>query len=283
MKLKYMGFSESTAELYIVVQCEKAVSKKVKAFFAKDYVAKDLGTDFRLHVIEEPLRRLATSNVVRVLGNPGFRNTLCGVKVELSLSGLSRMATIGGVVIVTTKKKTLYAITAGHPLSELREQVEDSASPSDEHGFDDGITRDHESETQPETDKEESLHELADEDGRKADLGIVSHDSFLNGKTSGNHDWALVELKHENWLPNRLDSASKPKEVDNVKSQPEKLVDLFCSDNQLRFSRQPAVVITSRGIQRGTLTQNKSSILMYPGEAFVETLEFVPNSESGER
>ncbi|EAW17099.1 uncharacterized protein NFIA_004570 [Aspergillus fischeri NRRL 181] len=284
MKWKYMGHSESTVELYIVVQCDKTVSKKVKDFFAQEHVARDLGTDFRLHVVEEALTRFAASNDIRAFGNFRLRNTLCGVKVQLSLSGMSRTATIGGLIMVTTTKETLFGITAGHPLSELREQIEEPLTPPDESGTDDGFG-DHESETLPETGGEESLHgDSADEHGLRVDLGRVTHDSFLSGMTTGgNHDWALIELKHENWLPNRLDAPSNSETAGKTIVQRERrgdVVDLFCPEQQSNFSVQPAVAITCRGIQRGTLTQNNSSVLMYPGKAFVETLEFTPDSNS---
>lgn len=286
MKCKFMGTSESTAELHIVVQCEEAISRRVRDFFAQEHVAKDLGTDFRLHVIEEALRRLAAIHDVRAVGKMGLRNTLCGLQVQLSHSGKSRIATIGGLVMVTTTRKALFSIIAGHPLSEIREQIEDHLTPLEETGSDERTFVDYKSERLPTSGDEESLHEdLADEAGLKIDLGIVSYDSFLSGTADDNCDWALVELNHENWRPNRLDFSPKSEEAGDARDRSKRWgddVDLFCTEYQSPFSRQPAVVITCRGIQQGTLTQNKSSILMHPGKAFVETLEFTLDSKSGE-
>ncbi|KAK0741434.1 hypothetical protein B0T18DRAFT_432539 [Schizothecium vesticola] len=50
MKLKYLGASEEEAKLYIVVQCDKAVSKKVTKFFQQAYVVEDLRSDFQVRV-----------------------------------------------------------------------------------------------------------------------------------------------------------------------------------------------------------------------------------------
>src|SRR6266480_1613489 len=130
MKLRYMGENELDEKLYIVIQCERRVSKKVKRFFAQKHVLTELAPHFQVHVIDTGLLQLSTGEVVRVRGDlRGPRDTSCGMAIEMSVDDAYRMATLGGLIMVTTAKKTLYGFTASHPLASLWQDPPD-LSPS---------------------------------------------------------------------------------------------------------------------------------------------------------
>ncbi|KAJ6782471.1 hypothetical protein PWT90_04835 [Aphanocladium album] len=279
MKWKYLGESEATAELYMVIQCAEGAGRKVRRFFRQSHVEEDLGTDFRVKVIESGLRRLmlAIEAAASVVG--GEHYTLCGRRLQLSLRNVRRQATLGGVVMVTSdSEEYFYAVTAGHPVQELRrlEKVDEGVGDSDSDAMSE--CSDSEGGDNEESDSESassivleqrplgpSEFDLMEPPSNFQDsIGPICHDSFKDGSTATNCDWALIPLPPSQLLPNLLRHDKQ----------------LFSVLNLPASSHAPAVVLTSRGAQVGKLNWKMTALFMAPGQQLVQTMDFTPNSES---
>lgn len=284
MKLKYIGHNEADAQLYILVQCERRVSRKVKKFFAQKHVAEDLRSDFRVHVIDTAPLRLSTSDTIRILaGSGGPRSTLCGMGIEMSAHGTSRLATLGGMILAAGTENVIYGLTAGHPFINHHLSEEENESDSDDE------------DSEEDSDDERAHQEDHDSHDLKIDIGRTVANSFSSTENAHNYDWALIELDYEYWVPNCLvqvpetaGSVSEQKIMtteDEAQTKDKPTLGLMPSETGLQqhLSEQSAVAITSRGLQQGTLTSNYSSLLMSPGSRFAETLDFLPHPGSSER
>jgi hypothetical protein len=292
MKLKYLGDNEFTAQLYIVIHCERGVSKKVKKFFAQAHVLEELRNDFQVRVFNTGLLRLSTSKTVVVYSGAARRNTLCGMPIEMNGNNASAVATLGGLIIVsTTTKTTIYGITAGHPLAKIYQDSPDSVPPLEEDDSDDSDDEVLEDSDFIELSESNSVDFSHDNDPFLPQtlnrLGSIQDDSLHSSLQAGNRDWALIEITAEEYLPNLLVAAqprgqetetSTKHETPDEESIPQ---DLFCTSEEPALSSpQRVVVITCRGFQRGTLAANASSILMAPGTTFVDALDFLPDTRS---
>jgi hypothetical protein len=275
LKLKYMGDSEDTARLYIVVQCERRIARRVKTFFAQEHIVKDLRPDFEVHVVDKGLIRLSDCEAIDVLAETGDRSTLCGMQIRFDMDGVFSLATFGGLVVATSaREKSLYGLTAGHPLSTVLAGALEHW-PSSESDSDEEYMVDTDPDRGPEQiDQVPSLTHLT---GRCAltPVGTIAYSSLDASSTSGNHDWALINLTSETRLPNMLDF-----EVDTPGLGT--AGDLFCAPIPPRLTqKQEVAVLTSHGIQRGLLASNDSSIMVSPGRTFVRTFDLLPCSDSG--
>ncbi|RYP11812.1 hypothetical protein DL765_007578 [Monosporascus sp. GIB2] len=302
MKLKYLGDDEATSRLYIVVHCEKRVSKSVKKFFAQAHVLEDLRDDFRVYVVNTGVLRLFSSSVVEVYRGSWPRSTLCGMPIEVRSNKASAMATLGGLVMVSGATGTsMYGITAGHALIVIQENPSDGRSSTMEDESD-------EDEDDEDYGQEESVSDFINlpaleqtahdrDDGpfthqALRNFGTIQHDSVQsNSSIKGqNRDWALVSITAEEWLPNSVGRgpgasssllASADQQAMLGGRTGDFTLDCFCvPERRPLVSSEQVVVISYRGLQRGTLTANKSSILLRPGTSFVEALDFVPDANS---
>ncbi|PVH92427.1 hypothetical protein DM02DRAFT_699974 [Periconia macrospinosa] len=297
MKLKYLGENESNAQLYIVIQCNKRVSKKVKKFFAQKHVAEDLKPNFRVHVIDAGPSRLANSETIRILGNlNSTKSTLCGMSIVISSESTYRTATLGGLILVRTQENTvIYGLTAGHPLTNLGHEFSrddlywtEINSESD----DENTTEEDESIQLSDIDHQHVYQEPSTPHDLTTDIGRVVTHSFNSAKDSPNHDWAVVALEGQDWAPNLLfqqnqqtDSAIEQRTTMNEgEGILEKGINLglmpFSSESQLILPAQPVVAITSHGLQRGTLTSSCSCLMISPSYRFVATFDFSPSHGS---
>lgn len=271
MKLKYLGKSEPSAQLYIVVQCEAKYAKKVKKFFAQTIVQEYLGDDFKLHVINRAPRGLASAEEIQVYGF-GIKATMCGQPVMLSNGETSAFATMGGTIQVLKtldSTPTLYGFTAAHsliPLTRLdasgeSDSFEDDASDSsdDEDDFveDDEILFDELSDDELETD----AHPFSSEN-----TGVLGSIVASSIKMPVNRDWSLISIDQRIRLPNLLhnhDSSVNPER------QP-----IYFSSASLPFSHYtPVTVATCRGPQKGNLETNKSFLFSTPGTEMMSTFD----------
>ncbi|CAI6331987.1 unnamed protein product [Periconia digitata] len=296
MKLKYMGESEPTARLYIVIQCERRISRRVNKFFAQEHVAEELNPDFRVHVIPTGPLRLTSCEKLEVLGNiADSRSTLCGMPIEIGGERAPRIATLGGLIMVTAQEKTVYGLTAGHSLvnfvndsSNRDSNREDINSGCDDEDTDAG----YESAQQSSPNQEHSCVSTSRLPCSMDNIGRVVANSFQSTENTCNHDWALVALDREDWAPNYLVNrptlvvdASESNKTTNKGGTREELdsnlhLIPFSYGPRLRMVEQPVAAITSRGLQHGILTSNGSSLTMFPGGKFLETFDFLPFSGS---
>ena len=124
IKLKYIGASEEEVKLCIVVQCDKAVSKKVTKFFKQAYVVEDLRSDFQVRVVSTGLLRLLNLDTLSVFGDLANPGTIYGMPIQISHNGSLAAVTLGGVIAVLEgkgkeSKMGYYGLTAGHPLETI--------------------------------------------------------------------------------------------------------------------------------------------------------------------
>lgn len=311
MKLKYMGEAESEAQLYILVQSEKNVSKYVKRFFCRKDVLEELKPHFRVHIMSGALTRHSTKEDIWVRGdleNPG--NALCGLAIRMSTGDASTMATLGGLIMVTTTQKTLYGLTAGHSLGGLwpdsrdLEDYDGSSSTYDDSDAEDPeadkwVTEadmesnfGEDSETTPiwSSDQRGPAEDIAPFPEPKCDIGMIVADSLRCPDNEENHDWALIKVERKFWAPNCIntlphspDPTGEHKTVgtnDEVQGNDGFRLSLSSSKLPISLSEQCVVVITPHGLQRGTLSASLSYLLMPPGRTFVETLDFSPDHQS---
>jgi len=295
LKLKHMGVDETDAHLYIVVQCEKKVSKKVKKFFSQDHVVNYLGSDFRVHVIGKGLVRLSLAETVRVSRSDNIsRTTLCGTVIEVGPIQAARLSTLGGLIIVTTNEEKIYGMTAGHSLAE---SCESGLSPIPEESESDGDDDDSDEEVElaeiPETLQGDVRSLRYGPDIQKDEIGKVVQDSFRIGNSKNSQDWGLIEVNKKLWSPNFLfippesSGHAEPVIRSEVKTEVDdkeqaSLTPLFAPAYRSHVLKQEVAVITSRGLQRGFLTSNQSSLMIFPASTFSETFDLVPNQTSSE-
>ncbi|CEJ91033.1 hypothetical protein VHEMI06774 [[Torrubiella] hemipterigena] len=288
MKCKYLGTSEETAKLCIVIHCEKQVSKTVTDFFHQEHVAKDLNGDFEIHIINDGLIRFAAMEDVSVFGN-SLGSTSFGRKVHLRLEHASRWATMGGVILVSTAERgdTVFGLLAGHPVADIRDQIErESLASVDDESIEASsldIMEDEPDSLDSDSSSDSPIaHILSngkqstaeDEDNGsiicEEYLGQVIHDSFRN-EAEKNYDWCLMELQ---------DSSTMGDDIHLGKFLEWPYPGRARHDTPLFQMSVEAIAITSHGIQAGTLFRDRSSILLLPGSAFVETLRFTLKSGS---
>jgi hypothetical protein len=123
MKLKYLGTTAASAELYIVVQCGKKAAKIVKKFFKESDVKEELRSDFRVLVLEKELRLLADDEFIEVHSDGTSTQTWCGTPLTMSsYSGALVSTTFGGIIAVEDGNgvMSLYGLTASHALERLQ-------------------------------------------------------------------------------------------------------------------------------------------------------------------
>lgn len=87
-----------------------------------------------------------------------------------------------------------------------------------------------------------------------------------------NLDWAVMTLKGEFMRPNRV----------KINENNALGVELHCASSPRPLPSYDinALAITSRGLQRGRLSQAMSSLMMAPERVFVKTLDFLPRPSS---
>jgi hypothetical protein len=271
MKLKYLGKSEPSAQLYIVVQCEAKYAKKVKKFFAQTIVQEYLGDDFKLHIINRAPRGLASAEEIQVYGF-GITATMCGQPVMLSNGETSAFATMGGTIQVLKTLEstpTLYGFTAAHSLISLMkldaageiDSFEDDASDSsdgeDDFVEDDEVLFDELSDDELETDP----HPFSSQN-----TGVLGSIVASSIRMPVNRDWSLISIDQTIRLPNLTHNHDSSK---NSELQP-----IYFSSASLSFSHcTPVTVATCRGPRKGTLETNKSFLFSTPGTEMMSTFD----------
>jgi hypothetical protein len=271
MKLKYLGKSEPSAQLYIVVQCEAKYAKKVKKFFAQTIVQEYLGDDFKLHVINRAPRGLASAEEIQVYGF-GIKATMCGQPVMLSNGETSAFATMGGTIQVfktLDSTPTLYGFTAAHSLMSLmrpdaageidsfEDDASDSSDDEDDFAEDDEILFDELSDDELETDP----HPFSSQN-----TGVLGSIVASSIKMPVNRDWSLISIDQRIRLPNLTHNH------DSFRGS--ELQPIYFSRASLPFSHcTPVTIATCRGPRKGTLETNKSFLFSTPGTEMMSTFD----------
>jgi hypothetical protein len=218
------------------------------------------------------------------------------------------IATLGGLITVTDESGVeVYGITAAHPLAEIyratytpghmQKATEEADGNHDYYDHDIWSTSEDED---GEDAQDQEYEDVVQDEGVVVPalfrpFGTVRAASIHPSFPRGNYDWAVISILHKgdrmrNLLPPNLTystlSPSPPRTQDSAPAWDASydgnkplLLSLGPDEPPLGTSC-PATAITSRGLQRGTLTANASSLMVSPG-TFVEALDFMPNAESG--
>ncbi|KAH7198268.1 uncharacterized protein B0J16DRAFT_391958 [Fusarium flagelliforme] len=275
MKLRYLGLDSDNAELYIVLQCEKKIAKRIRRFFAQAHVEEELLPDFRVLVLDKTLLCLSNDGVTQVYSGMVPEKTVCGLPIELSRGDRSVSCTLGGVIMVENRQKRLYGLIAGHALRTLQASLpmtEDSGySSGDEYSDsdDDSVTTSDISSNPLDSDIE-----IQDDDHEQPiiNIGTIVHDIFSIPERN-NYDWALVELGQEYALPNIVTPNRQAQTSDPVDSQAE----IQCYDpSSLETSITKQVILLRQGqSSKAELSFNTSSLMISPGSRFVDAYDII--------
>jgi hypothetical protein len=272
MTLKYLGEEEALAALYIVVQCEKGLSKKIRKFFAQLHVLEDLRSDFRVHVIGVPPLRLSGQEGLWVFSDSADHDSLCGLRLKIQgVNGTAVETTLGGLIVARTGDDlTVYGMAASHPLGALgvTAPISPPSSPPDSSDPDDSGTDSddpytHEFVGIPQAEEQNCPNTTPSTNtwGTKPIGAVFCHSLSL----PQNRDWALVSISPENWRPNLVSTRH---------------VSALSTLSHLSSTGVRAWVSTPRGPQSGLLRHEESCLLVSPGRSFVNTLQFVPDKLS---
>ncbi|TQV93214.1 hypothetical protein V2A60_010351 [Cordyceps javanica] len=279
MKWKYLGKRESVAELYLIVLCSPSAASKVRSFFGQSHVIQDLEPDFRVKVIKGMRRLMAsTSDITAVAAQAGKQqSTICGRRLQLSQGEVTRVCTLGGIIMATTgTDESLFGLTAGHAVDEIMKLSRtDSVSG--------GSESDYQAESISSGDEEDSIgwsdsnvifrSDVDDSVKTQKDfgqdcfddyIGPVLHHSFQPNSAGANCDWALVTLERIVPLPNMLDAE----------------IELSVFENSPKMEEGNMMALTSQGPQYGRLVRRTSGLFMPPGRKLVRTLDFIPEAGS---
>ncbi|KAF5611875.1 uncharacterized protein FSUBG_1902 [Fusarium subglutinans] len=283
MKLKYLGLSSLSAQLHIVIQCERKIAKRVRKFFAQGHVEEELLPDFRVFVLEKALLRLTDEDSIEVLTDSMPERTWCGAPIRLRRGNVSAVATFGGIIVVETAHKRLVGLTAAHSLKKLHDPLSSQLSTSDTEVPLSSSSSDA-SETESDSDcdstftTESSMQhpEHLDDKGLNTtasqntlEIGHILCNTF-NTPIAQNYDWALIDLSLQATLPNRvvLDGQSSSDFEGND------LEPIIFPVGNPCVSVSRKVMVLKQGAKRiGEMSLDTSSVLISPGSSFVEVYD----------
>lgn len=132
IKLQVLGTNENDAKPWIVVMCDKSISKRVKQFFNQSHIKSEYQPDdadqtlpfFGIVVCDRPPRLLAANSRLNVYSDfqpdgVGSSN-LSGRILRIGESEKGRIATLGGVVMMESLKNEvrIYGMTTGHVVTQ---------------------------------------------------------------------------------------------------------------------------------------------------------------------
>lgn len=125
IKLKVLGTNENDAKPWIVVMCDKSISKRVKQFFDQSHVKSEYQPQdadqtlpfFEIVICNRPPRLLAANPRLNVYG--GFRRRGLGKILRIGEPHEGRIATLGGVVLTESldNEVHLFGMTTGHAVT----------------------------------------------------------------------------------------------------------------------------------------------------------------------
>lgn len=296
MKLKYLGSSSETAELYIVVQCHKRASKRIKKFFAQAHVQEELKPQFRVLVLNKELTRLSDGESphdilaneddkdgISVLSYSFPTNTFCGMQIEMTGFNSSVVATFGGLIMVELSEKRLYGVTAAHPLQALQ----GSQPPVDEESDWESDYSDSESDYE----SSDSLN-ISPYSSHSGNFGVKDEESIRRPRTIGkviynifsapveaNYDWALIDLNDQEVQPNSIMQETQF-QPDDYSGEAPKPINLFSTNSHPEGSER-VIVLSCRGPQPGVLAFNGSCLKLGRSSKFVTTHDLTMDIASG--
>ncbi|KAF4444771.1 hypothetical protein FACUT_426 [Fusarium acutatum] len=292
MKLKYLGLSSPSAQLHIVIQCERKIAKRVRKFFAQGHVEEELLPDFRVFVLEKALLRLTDEDAIEVLTDSVPERTWCGTPIRLIRGNVSVVATFGGIIVVEATHKRLVGLTAAHSLKKLHSPLSDqllthdrevpvssSSSEASESENDCGCesTITTESSVQhPEYLNDKGLDTTASQN--TLEIGTILCNTF-DAPMAQNYDWAIIDLSLQATLPNRvvLDGQS---DSSDFEEESDLGPILFPVGNPFVSVSRQVMVLKQGAKPIGEMSLDTSSLLISPGSSFVEVYDLAMENGS---
>jgi hypothetical protein len=132
IKLKVLGPDQSQSKPWIVVQCDKSVTKRVRRFFNQSWIKTEYHPlipeascpCFGVLVCAKPPRPIAGDVSIDVFGRPIWSGKSPGcmvITLPMEYGRGHRIATVGGLVKVSMQGNSsqIYGLTAGHVLSKV--------------------------------------------------------------------------------------------------------------------------------------------------------------------
>ena len=302
VKLKVLGEDEDTAKPWIVVSCDKAISNQVKRFFNQPRVKSEYQPrgdnpflpSFDIIVCDRPPRSIASTFLADIYGDccPN-EDTLCGKMIKVDDTEHGRMATMGGIIMVTFMegRVMLYGMTVGHIIKEERSNESGLDVNEDQDFVDDNMdcfSDERESyeldlalELVPALSEQSFAENYQQLSGCPAQLGmswpkigdIVEHSRDRLGDQA-DLDWALVQLvRPELHLPNLMPKSHQPPtSLSRQLSGSCELTGKECGTKE----RRPVVLVGgTRGPMQGLLSTSSSFLMLASGQGFVATYDLL--------
>lgn len=304
IKLKILGESEETAKPWIVVLCDKGIATRVKRFFSQSWVKSECQpclTDpdrpsFEILVYDRPPIPMAIISSASVYAD--WRSdapkgpTLCGSIISVNTEGLTRLATLGGVLSVTMAggNTELYCMTVSHVIA--GDQLEKDAYKPEEFSreADEDVEEEDSDDTSEadvsycgeqeytldlgfEGDRDSGAISIAKQISSSGDsipsplkigyIAITSRDALEDGS---NLDWALIKIDDSSlYYPNML-FIPGDSDQSHVLYEPK---DLSISKSKIALS--VFLLSGTRGVIRGMLSFTLSLLMLAPGKRFTDT------------
>jgi hypothetical protein len=319
MKLKVLGVDEASAAPWIVIMCDKSISKKVKRYFEQPLVKEayqPCRTDselpcFDIFILDRAPKPIAATSYVDVCGRGLFGSaditSWYGKVIRLSFDGKTRFATIGGLVQAFDQagNSTLYGLTAGHVLFDGQTNDFGTYSTSLEHDFEEVMEAD--SWLQQHEDFELDLHldedysqlngglensatsaEEASQEEQEtwSKLGHVFASSQDYEPLKADLDWALIKIDLPADDQPKLLEGSASRTQDDATPQDDatsrvKLRRSHIVHDSLTDPQEVHLLGGVSGLKDGMLSTTSSFLMMAPGKTFVETYTLSLSDQSG--
>ncbi|PVH73640.1 hypothetical protein DL98DRAFT_594829 [Cadophora sp. DSE1049] len=294
MSLELLGSSQDDAKPWVLLQCCKSVTKKVRKFFRQRHVYADYRPAYPtvdspvLPVLvheEEPHKLAALDSLLEpnfyepcsVYGDLStMAGTLCGTEIKSRVSGTRRTATIGGLVSIVHSdgRKIVCALTAGHFLDP------ENGEKTDDHNDDNDAEEDCPSIFDANDSYELDISSFigskgASENAMLGDGALKSAVQTVEGGTSSakighifkasqdelqnrpNLDWALIIIGDENLHASNLVGSHR--------------VATSLPKPSLGSKTQVILATARKGILFGTLFKNWSYLMLSPGGGMTRT------------
>ncbi|KAH7004846.1 hypothetical protein EDB82DRAFT_60951 [Fusarium venenatum] len=282
MKLRHLGLDSQNTALYIDIQCEKRVAKKVRRFFAQEHVEEELLPDFRVLVLNNPPVEVANDDAIDVFSDSLPDKTMCGMSIKLSGGGKFVSCTLGGVIVVETDQTRLYGLIAGHPLKRIRGEPFDKRQMYEAYGSSSSEEEEDSDSDDTSTDKSvipsKSVHSDIERTYNDVllrtnfSIGTVVCDSF-SVQSGRNCDWALVDLNQEYALPNVVIPNEQPQDSNFQDDKPE--ITLHYEYPPWTAPPKQVFVLKQGKPCIAELSFDTSSLMISPGSTFIDSHDVI--------
>lgn len=227
MAVEVLGENRRAAIPWVLIQCRKGIAKRVREFFKQDHVEADFkprepstnAPFFPILVYEEPpvkvarlqgLRRQSSADSLaaapQVLIQRDFSGgTLCGSKIETTVTGTRRFATIGGIIKVPgfEMESCMFALTAGHFVDPNQDDEPDYDEDSDDDASKESYDPD---EDELRYEKDSIGNTSFNEEDYELDLDCTPYktlirNSTIDGKQTENKQTEIQDSSASSWQP----------------------------------------------------------------------------------